>query len=286
MRNSTLSGVAGPLCVTAFGGDGPPVTLFHGVTRCGLDLAPLAAGLAVHGCVQAIDHRGHGGSCRTPGQYFVRDYVTDAVAVLRDLRAPSVVVGHSLGALAAIGAAAHAPEAVRAVVLLDPPGPAFLANIERTPYHAQWRGVRRLASSGLPTAEVARALARIEVPGPDGTLVRLGSLRDATALRFQAQCVRRLDPETLDAPLAGRWLDGFDLFAAARAVSCPALLLVSDPSVGGMLPGDEAAALADAFADGIRVDLPKVGHLIHWQDAPLALRHLHAFLGSLDPLGA
>ena len=82
-------------------------------------------------------------------------------------------------------------------------------------------------------------------------------------------------------PLEKRWLDGFDVFALAKQVKCPALLVVADPALGGMLPSEDANPLAAALPDCSRVDLPGVGHLVHWQDTSATLRLLHGFLGSL-----
>jgi pimeloyl-ACP methyl ester carboxylesterase len=48
-----------------------------------------------------------------------------------------------------------------------------------------------------------------------------------------------------------------------------------------MLPPSDAGPLAAALPDGTRVDLPGVGHLVHWQDAAGTLRALQAFLAAL-----
>ena len=130
--------------------------------------------------------------------------------------------------------------------------------------------------------DVARKLAALQLPGPrPGQTVRLGDLRDAAALRWMAKCLHDTDPDALGPPTEGRWLDGFDPLAAAAQVRCPAILVAADPNRGGMLPPGDAAALAAALADCTRVDLPGVGHLIHWQDTAATLRLLHGFLGSL-----
>jgi pimeloyl-ACP methyl ester carboxylesterase len=128
---------------------------------------------------------------------------------------------------------------------------------------------------------VARDLAELRLPGPDGTTVRLGNLRDASALRFMARCLRDLDPAVLTPPLENRWLDGFDPPALAAAVRCPVLLVVADPARGGMLPPADADPLAAALPDGCRVDLPGVGHLVHWQDPAATTRVVLSFLVSL-----
>lgn len=261
---------------------GPPVWFFHGLGRRWQDFAPLLGSLSALWHVRAVDHRGHGKSSHAPGCYSAADYVGDAATALRDAREPAVIVGHSLGAMVALGVAARVPGAVKAVVLLDPPGPRFLADIGTTLYAVTWAAMKRLAGNHRRVSDVARDLAELRLPGPTpGETVRFGDQRDAAALRFMARCLHDLDPDTLTLPLAGRWLDGFDPLAAARQVRCPALLVVGDPACGGMLPAPESDALAAALPDCSRVNLTGIGHLIHWQDAAVALRLLHTFLASL-----
>ena len=74
---------------------------------------------------------------------------------------------------------------------------------------------------------------------------------------------------------------GGTVFAVAKQVKCPTLLVVADAGQGGMLPPEDANPLAAALPDCSRVDLPGVGHLVHWQDTSATLRLLHGFLGSL-----
>src|SRR5436190_13178462 len=78
--------------------------------------------LAVRWRVVAADLRGHGRSGWVAGRYTLMDYVRDIGALHRHLSEdPAVVVGSSLGSMVAIGLASEAPDAVRAVVLEDPP---------------------------------------------------------------------------------------------------------------------------------------------------------------------
>ncbi len=272
---------AGPRLNVASGPhNGPPLWLVHGLIRRWQDFGPLLPALTTRWAVRAIDQRGHGLSDRA-ASYLVPDYVADTVALLSLEETPAVLVGHSLGALVALGVAARLPAAVRAVVMLDPPGPGFLARVTETAYGPTWTGMRALAGHPRPVAEIARDLAAIRVPGPAGRPVPLGTLRDAAALRFVAKCVRDLDPATLTPALDGGWLGGFDPVAEATRVLCPVLLVVSDPACGGMLPPADADPLAAALANVARVDLPGVGHLPHTQDTAATLRLLHAFLDSL-----
>lgn len=261
---------------------GPPLWLFHGVARRWRDFTPLLSDLTLHFRVWANDHRGHGSSDRAANHYHVPDYIADANHLIPLTQAPAILVGHSLGALVALGVAAANPSAVRALVLLDPPGPTFLATVQNSSYSTMWEAMRRLAGSDRLIGNVARELAEVWLPGsqPHET-VRLGDLRDAAALRFMARCLRDLDPETLTPPLVREWLGDFDPLSAAKSVRCPVLFVVADPTRGGMLPSTDADAFVNAFTDGSRVDLPNVGHLVHWQDPVTTLRLLNSFLGSL-----
>ena len=271
---SALWGEAGPAAKQS-------LWLVHGLTRRWEDFAPILCVLTAWWHVHAYSHRGHGESARTPGAYRVCDYVPDLVAAVKDAHKKCVLVGHSLGALVSMGVAAKLPELVTAVVLLDPPGPNFLAHLETTPYFTLWSTMRKLA--GRPAVSgVAKELAETRVPTPRvGETVRLGDIRDGASLRFLARCLQDLDPEAMTPPLEKRWLDGFDVFATAKQVKCPALLVVADPAQGGMLPPEDSKPLTAALSDCTRVDLPGVNHLIHWQDTPATLKLLHGFLGSL-----
>ena len=271
---SALWGVAGPVAKQS-------LWLVHGLSRRWEDFSPILCDLTAWWHVHAYSHRGHGESTRTPGAYRVADYVPDLVAAVRAAHKKCVLVGHSLGALVSMGVAAQVPDLVTAVVLIDPPGPRFLSGLDTSPYGTIWRAMQKLAGR-KDTSAVAREFADVRVPGAQpGETIRLGDFRDAASLRFVARCLRDLDPEVFDPPLKKRWLDGYDMFAIAKHIKCPALLIVADPLYGGMLPPEDANPLAAALPDCTRVDLPAVGHLVHWQDTPSTLRLLHSFLNSL-----
>ncbi|MFO0866698.1 MAG: alpha/beta hydrolase [Gemmataceae bacterium] len=271
--DQTLNVASGPK-------NGPTLVALHGVVRCWQDFGNVLPSLALRSHVLAIDHRGHGRSSWAP-RYLVADYVADAVAAIRALKAPAAIIGHSLGALVAIGVAAELPDQVQAIILEDPPSQNFLARTYKTTYHAQWSAMQSLAGSTTPIAVVAKRLAETRLPNG----VRIGDMRDAASLRFVARCLRDLDPQVLAPVLEYRWLEGFDLLEAARRVRCPALLLAGDANVGGMLPSEDARCLEAALSDCTRIDLPNVGHLIHASAPDTYLRLALHFLDSLDPLG-
>lgn len=261
--------------------NGPPLLFLHGVSRVGRDFAPLFPAFLGSWHVHALDHRGHGQTVRMPGAYRVVDYARDAAAVVRAINEPVVLFGHSLGALTAAAVAAAEPARVRAVVLEDPPSAGFLGRLNRTPYHAQFAGVQKLAGQNRPVSDIARDLANIPLPQPNGTTVRLGDVRDPTTLRFSARCLTELDPAVFDPVLDGTWLRGYDEAAIWGAVRCPALLLCGEEARGGMLPAADADRMTQTIPDCTRVNVAGVGHLIHWLATEKCVRLSMEFLESI-----
>jgi pimeloyl-ACP methyl ester carboxylesterase len=69
----------------------------------------------------SMDVRGHGETSKEWNDYSVVGVGKDILALIRELNAgPAVIVGDSMGAGAAIWAAAEAPELVRGLILVDP----------------------------------------------------------------------------------------------------------------------------------------------------------------------
>jgi pimeloyl-ACP methyl ester carboxylesterase len=115
----------GPLCIAgdAYGDpSAPPVLLLHGggQTRHAWGGTAAALGARGHAAI-SIDLRGHGDSGWDPdADYSVDAFARDLGAVARQLRARPVVVGASLGGLAALIAQGEHPEPpAAAIVLVD-----------------------------------------------------------------------------------------------------------------------------------------------------------------------
>lgn len=253
-------------------GGGGSVVLFHGLTRCGRDLEPLVRALVQAsadgtgrgseppGRHAVVDQRGHGGSDRAQ-RYLVTDYAADAARFLAD-RGPATVVGHSLGAMVAAQVAAEHPGLVRGAVLVDPPFHAMGGRIAGSAWEPLFAGLRAAARTGGGVPELAAEIAEIRLP-VGAARVRLGDIRAATALRWHAECLARLDPEVLTPVLEGRWLDGHDPAAIAAAIRCPLVLVQADPACGGALSDADAAAFA-AAAPRCRVErVAGAGHALH-----------------------
>ena len=265
-------------------GNGPPLVLLHGVTRCWQEWQPLLAALMAQWQVFVLDQRGHGNSERVPGAYRVADFAGDAVAFLQShIDGQAAVWGHSLGAMVAAMVAARVPERVGALVLEDPPGTLLASGLDESRYILQFTGLQRLLAARPDASTLARQLATLPVQHPrDGRTVEFRELRDEAALRFSAECLARMDPTVIDVLLAKRWLEGLDWFGELPRITCPTLLLRADVDCGGMLSDLEAARVEQLIPHCRRLDRPGLGHNLHTADPPGTLAFIGDFLASFS----
>jgi pimeloyl-ACP methyl ester carboxylesterase len=189
------------LHVTERPGSGTPLICLHGIwddnhyfealTQPGLgalDARPM----------YLVDHRGHGESSKPEAGYAWTDYRDDTLALIEQLGAERVtLVGHSLGALVSLLAAAELGERVETMVLEDPPLPlradrtsAFAGLLEMKQQSLEtitddfliWRpfltreqaGASALrlknTADGVLREIVEGGAARVEIPAPGVTL--------------------------------------------------------------------------------------------------------------------
>jgi pimeloyl-ACP methyl ester carboxylesterase len=267
--------VAGRVVINCAEGpdSGPPLLFLHGIAGSWPEYEPFFRRFAPAWHVYACDLRGHGRSDRAGGAYRLADYVADTVALLRRwIREPSVLVGHSLGAMTALGAAAAVPAMARALVLLDPPLPAGELRMAEYPDLAPFLAwMRDQAASARSVDEVAAAY-REAAPGAD-----------EAGIRREAWSIFRVAPEALDAALDDRLVADFDVRGALARAECPVLVLRGDPERGAVLRDEEAAFVRAALPGAAVVGIPGAGHMLHAEQPEPVLRHVDAFL---EPLRA
>ena len=249
----------------------PPLVLLHGVTLRAEDWENIFPRLATRYRVIAYDARGHGKSGRAE-KYGPGDFADDLVRVLRELaQRPAILVGHSLGAQTALIVADRDPALVRGVVLEDPPlGP--MTDARRAYLDAI---AAALAEKDDPKA-FRSAVARIPLMdrGPRGERT-IGEVRGFYSPERMTTYFSALDPHVIErrpTPDA----DGRAALDNARP-SCPALVLVADQKVGGMLNEDGVARL-QALPDAKVMRFPGVGHRIHGLRPEPFLEALEPFL--------
>lgn len=264
------------------GGEGPVLLLLHGVSRCGEDWAAILPRLVSTHRVMALDHRGHGGSARSD-RYLVTDYVSDAVRFVRDeLSVPTILFGHSLGAMVAAAVAAELPQQVSAAILEDPPFHTMGNKIDRSAWQVQFIGMQRVARVRGSLEQIADGLAEIRIPIAGIGFKRLGELRDRASLVWSAECLSQLDPEVFTPVIAGRWLDGYDFASVLGGIRCPVLLLQGDPSAGGVLTDSDAESFEAAIASCRRERFPGCGHQIHRDRPAEVLQAFREFIASCE----
>jgi pimeloyl-ACP methyl ester carboxylesterase len=218
---------------------------------------------AHHGCnVLAVDLPGHGRS--EGGALGTVEALADWIAALADAAGAAryALVGHSMGALAALEHAARFSARVTRVALLGPAVPmtvsdALLDAAARDQPKAcemitgwSYSPAKQLGGNRLPGVWLTGQTLRMMERGTPGVL--------HTDLRA-----------------CHAYADGL---ASAAAVSCPALLLMGARDL--MAPVRNAAPLRDALRDVRSVVLPDTGHAMMSEQPDAVLDALRGFLGA------
>jgi pimeloyl-ACP methyl ester carboxylesterase len=101
-------------------GDGPRLVLAaHGITASAMSFVAVARHLPREWSLIALDLRGRGGGAGMSGPYGITAHAADLAAAAEFIGAPVVLIGQSLGAYAALRAAADRPELFSRLVLVD-----------------------------------------------------------------------------------------------------------------------------------------------------------------------
>ncbi|MEB3022146.1 alpha/beta fold hydrolase [[Mycobacterium] crassicus] len=126
--------VGGNLRVGSWGDGGPVILAAHGITGNHLHFGELAKQLQPNFTVVAPDLRGRGRSSDIAGPFSMADHADDLVAVLDFFGVEqATVIGHSMGAFAAVVCAERHPGRVQSLVLIDGGIPLDLGAIAGLP---------------------------------------------------------------------------------------------------------------------------------------------------------
>jgi pimeloyl-ACP methyl ester carboxylesterase len=253
----------------------PAIILLHTSLARSEDWENIFPRLATRYRTVAYDARGHGKSGRA-SDYTLRAFGHDALRVLREVvKAPSVLIGHSFGALSALLGAAEAPDLVAGIVLEDPPlayGKAWTADL--------YQGLRDALQDGDGVALV-RAVSKqpLPSPGPRGERT-YGELRGFYAAERVVSYFRDVDPAFIDARTAGDDPTAAEIGEAIAAIQRPSLVLAGEPRLGGAV--DDAAEWKLRKLPGMEVKrFPGSGHLIHGFRPEQFIENIEPFLRKL-----
>jgi pimeloyl-ACP methyl ester carboxylesterase len=238
---------------------GQPLVMLHGGAWRWQEYLSLIPTLGRRWHVYALDLRGNGRSGWVPGKYRLEDFAEDNTEFVRRLKAPAVVVGHSLGGAVALMVAARSPGKIKALIIEDAPlrleNYRKVVDSSRDMFHL-WLRLKKSARSEQALA-LALADAFKDYPG-----VTSGWFL------FFAGCLWQLDPTFFNVLLHDfeGFIKGYDYNELLAKIHCPVLFLRGDTKLGAVMPDEEISWLRQNFSNASCVIIDKVGHLLHLQD--------------------
>ncbi len=257
------------------GGEGMPVVLFHGFPDTPAGWEPTAKILSEAGYRTIVPYlRGYHPDTIVPGRrYTGKDLGGDAITLLDALGLSSaVLVGHDWGSAVVFGAAAQAPERVRALCSVAIPHPR---KIERSPA-LLWRA-RHFITLRLPSGPwLARRndFAYLDVLMRRWAPRWSGPERDAT-LAGVKRCFA--DEQVLHAAL-GYYRDSRP-GGEPRELSMPTMIVGGTTDIVDVAAFTESAELLDGPHEIVIAE--GAGHWPHREAADLFHQRLLAFLAEL-----
>lgn len=242
----------------------PQLILLHGFTDNGMCWVRVAQALSDRYDIIMPDSRGHGFTEAPENGYSAMERAADVAGLIdrMGLDRP-VLFGHSMGAETALVTAASWPALVRGVILEDPP---WRAPVEESPENrAQaargWQ--EQILANRSKSVEELVAEARNENPAwPE------------EELGPWAESKRQLNPRILNhftLPRAN-WRE------LLPKVTCPILLITSDPDRGGIVDPRDAEAAQQINSNLQWVHVQGAGHCIHRERFNEAMQPVKAFL--------
>jgi pimeloyl-ACP methyl ester carboxylesterase len=265
-------------------GDGPvDVVLCHGFLDIGWSFDTVARDLvaAGHG-VASFDWRGHGETewIGDGGYYHFPDYVLDLDELLPQLSdQPVHLVGHSMGGSACAMYAAARPDKLRSLALIEGIGPPEMEPREPATRLRAWlEGVAKVrGKTPQPMVDERIALKRMRVQNPD--------LTDELGLMLVSKSTKPVDGGiqwTFD-PLHKTWSPRpfqADVFGELlAAISAPTLIVAGER---GFRLEDEQDRIGKIEHHRV-VEIPDVGHMIHWFEPHVLAAELAGFFAEHGP---
>jgi N-formylmaleamate deformylase len=261
-----------PRKTSPFGGKTRPplsVVLLHGVTDNGMCWVRVMNALCKDYDLILPDSRGHGLTDALELGYGVDDRAADVAGLIQELHLERpVLLGHSMGAETAMGAAALFPESIRAVIVEDPPWPGrFWGSTpeERADRAARWgEDIRK--QKALSTDDLV-AQARSQHPDwPEEELLPWAEAKQQVS-PFVANMVH--------APRR-RWSD------YVHQAQCPILLITGDPERGAIVNAQTVQDAGLFWKNGRVVNIPNAGHSIHREQFDPYIRAVRDFLAKVE----
>ena len=259
-------------------GDGPPIVFSHGVTIDSRVWMKQFAELPDAGVrTIAFDHRGHGESLVGSTGHSVENLAADVRSVLETLDVrDAVLVGHSMGGIAAQAFALRHPEVLHERVR----GLVLLSTLAKTSISAS-RRLRCVAERVTGAVDLRALMTRPDL----GTLfARVGFGRQPVASQVELNREMLAACATATAREATAALLGLDLLAELPSLDVPTLVIGGTADV--ITPPHESRRLA-ALIPGARLEmLDGAGHMIMLERTEVFHRLLLDFARDVGTLPA
>jgi N-formylmaleamate deformylase len=248
------------------GGDKPPLVLSHGATDNGLCWVRLARAMESEYDVIMPDARGHGHSEAPESGYGNEERAADLAGLIHALNLDKPAIGgHSMGAGTSYYAAAVYPALARCAILEDP---GF-----------------RPASSQATAEELKARSERMR----EGVAERRAMTRDAIIEAGRKERPTWSDEEfgpwadsklqvSLSWAGAVRGPDGLTWQEALPKITCPTLLITSDPDKGGIVTPEVAEEAKGLLPTLTVIRIPGAGHNIRREQFEGFLEAVRSFL--------
>ncbi|HET7571692.1 MAG TPA: alpha/beta fold hydrolase [Gaiellaceae bacterium] len=257
----------------AVGGDGEPLVLVHGLGGMLANWRPLAEALAGEHRVIVPDLPGHGGSAPLPAAEDVDAFAAAVLALLEAEDAlPALWVGHSLGGLVGLRAAARRPDALRGLVLAAAAGSSSRGRAAQVVL-----AVLGAVRPGKLLAPHRRRIARSRL-GRTLVFGWWGAADPAALAPERAEDFLAGPAEHADTAAAGRALLATDPLAGLDRVACPCLCLWGTHD--NWVPLADGIEYARLLGAPLRT-IAGAGHLLIGERPDACLRAIRAFAATL-----
>lgn len=250
--------------------NGAPLAVLHGISTRWQGMMQLIAPLEDRWHVFACDLRGHGKS-RRASSYRAIDYFSDTSEFVKHrIGSPTVLLGHSGGAMAALGAATQVPELIRAVVLLEPPFVQRETSVWPKSTNDFMAGVRDV----LHGRQTARDILVEFFPG-------IGEGR----IQWFAETFSCVDVAVIDVLFEGRYFEGLELELLLKQLTCPVLMVYGEVERGGLVRESDVKFFLAQARNGTAVQIRGTGHYLHAEQPARILDVMTQWIGDLPRFG-
>jgi pimeloyl-ACP methyl ester carboxylesterase len=244
--------------------NGPPLVLLHGATARWQELNPLIEKLEHHFHVFACDLRGHGKSGRATS-YRAVDMFPDTAIFIRDhINAPTLLIGHSGGAIASMGATIQIPGLIRRLILLDPPLYLREESIRSNYVYNIFLGMYTFMTRQRTAQEVFSEL----FPGID-----------EVGIRNLEGIIGQVDPEFGRTLIEDRFFESLDMQTILNQLNCPSLMLYGEMDKGGIVRDKDVEFFLRHTLNSTAVQIKDAGHLLQFDQSARVLELISTFIG-------